>query len=103
MIKKFESFNEEQKYKIGDYILLFRDEWADELDIKCEIIDIRDNKIYDELADDYNIYPEYQINAFYNNIETMKIWIEKHQISRKLTTEEIAQYKEIELANKYNL
>ena len=102
MIKKFENFQEERIYKIGDYILYNNDgRW--DIEPECKIIDIHDNKVYDKLSDDYDIYPEYQIKPYINDFFETNFWIKKHQIIRKLTPEEIEEYKIKESQRKYNL
>ena len=103
MIKKFENFKAEQKYKVGDYILLSEDDgWSVELE--CRIIDVGGDKVYDKLADNYDIYPKYKVKTFIiRNNEEHEFWVENHEIERKMTPEEVEEYKLSKLTNKYNL
>ena len=96
MIKKFENFKEE-KYKIGDYVLLDKyHKWT--IDLICEIIDI--NYDDDLEKNSYRIRTTHlsEINSYH-----VLFWIKQNEIEKKLSSEEIEQYKIEKYAKKYNL
>jgi len=105
MIKEFEGFKNykaEQKYKVGDYILLADDLWA--VEHECKIVEVSEDKLYDKLADNYDIYPRYKIKTYIiKNNEEYEFWVENNEIERKMTPEEIEDYKISKIAKKYNL
>jgi hypothetical protein len=96
-IKKFEGFKRKNKYKIGDFIFLDDEEkWT--IEPICEIIDID--------IDSRNRYriSTYYLKKFSNpDDDIVYFWIEENEIKRKITPEEIENYKISKISKKYNL
>jgi len=86
-IKTFE--DQELEYKIGDYILLIDNDWS--IMRECVIADI-------------DIGYGYQIEAYYETENAAYFyWIAFEEIQRKLTIEEIEDFKLRIESKKYNL
>ena len=92
--KIYEKYNFESWYKIGDYVLLKGSKWR--VDLEVYIYDL----FYDE---DENRFKYHVEGVFRNNNEKTVFWVEDSEIERKMTPEEIENYKIKQSANKYNL
>ena len=89
MIKTFEKYIN-SKYNVGDYVLLTKIdlEWGFTFDRECKVIS--------------NDEDNYQVITFDKN-EEIDTWISTSDIIRKLTPEEIENYKIRKESEKYNL
>jgi len=98
-LKEFEASDE--KYTDGDYILLD----LDKILIDNKEMDLDHNPIYDKalINDDCDDgeYP-YSIE-FYNGEDPEFRYVSEEEIKRKLTPEEIEEFKMMSTANNYNL
>lgn len=99
MIKSFKIFeNSYSKYNVGDYVILLEDDihkkWRVELEVYVYEV------FYNETERQYN----YHVEGKYRDAdENTVFWVENSEIERRMTPEEIENYKIRKNSNKYNL
>jgi hypothetical protein len=99
MIKTFKIFeNSYSKYQEGDYVLLSEDDIHKKWRVKLEvyIYEVRYNE--DDREYQYHVEGEYL-----RDNEEAVFWINSNEIERRMTTEEIENYKIKKETQKYNL
>lgn len=100
MIIKFKIFEKYSNswYKVGDYILLLEDDihkkWRVEL--QGYIYEV----YYNEEEREYQYHVE---GKYHDNNEPVVFWVNISEIERRMTPEEIENYKIKKDSNKYNL
>ena len=99
MIKTFKIFeNSYSKYQEGEYVLLSEDDIHKKWRVKLEvyIYEVRYNE--DDREYQYHVEGVYLINN-----EEAVFWLKNDEIERRMTPEEIENYKIGKESNKYNL
>lgn len=99
MIKQFKIFESSySKYNVGDYVILLDDDihkkWR--VDLQCYIYEV----YYNEEEREY----QYHVESVYpDNNEPVVFWVNNSEIERRMTPEEIENYKIKKGSEKYNL